>query len=534
MNRSSNRKRGIPGILVITVILSIWSCETDRTPAGPERPNILFAISDDQSYPHTGAYGCSWVKTPAFDRVASEGLLFTRAYTPNAKCSPSRACILTGRNSWQLEEAANHVPNFPGKFRTFVEALAANGYEVGFTGKGWAPGNPGEIDGRRRELTGKGYQEHQTVPPARAMSNNDYQANFSAFLENRPEDKPFCFWYGGIEPHRRYEFGAGINKGGKKTEDIDRVPPYWPDNDSTRTDMLDYAFEIEYFDQHLTQILQQLDESGELDNTLVIVTADNGMPFPRVKGQEYESSNHLPLAVMWKNGIQSPGRVVDDYVSFIDFAPTFLEVAGIDFGKGRMQPMQGKSLTDLFYSDRSGQINPTRNFVLIGKERHDIGRPNDWGYPIRGIVKDNFLFLQNFEPGRWPSGHPTTGYLNVDGSPTKTICLNARHQPGKEIFWQLSFGKRGAEELYRLDLDADCMNNLADNPEYQGLKATLKQQMTQELMAQEDPRIMGNGEIFDAYQYSEADRRNFYQRFKAGEKLVTGWVNPSDYESDWE
>ena len=522
------------GAFLFAGLLAVLSCQPEEQVQESLPPNILFAISDDQSFPHAGAYGCAWVQTPAFDRVAAEGLLFTRAYTPNAKCSPSRACILTGRNSWQLEEAANHVPNFPAKFQTYVEALAANGYQVGFTGKGWAPGNPGEINGQRRQLTGAPYHDLKTEPPAGAMSDNDYAGNFDAFLKARPKNKPFCFWYGAIEPHRRYEYGAGIAKGGKNLTDIDRVPAFWPDTDSVRTDMLDYAFEIEYFDRHLGRMLQLLEAAGELDNTLIVVTADNGMPFPRIKGQEYEPSNHLPLAIMWKNGIQKPGRVIDDYVSFIDYAPTFLEAAGVNLSQTTMQTIQGRSLLDIFRSDRAGQVNPERDHVLIGKERHDIGRPNDWGYPIRGIVKDNFIYLQNFATDRWPSGHPTTGYLNVDGSPTKTICLNARHQPGREIFWQLSFGKRPEEEFYRLDLDPDCMNNLADNPEFQTLMVDLKTQLKQELMAQEDPRILGNGDVFDAYQYSEAERRNFYDRFTAGEKLKAGWVNPSDFESGWE
>src|SRR5690606_37452667 len=84
------------------------------------KPNILFCIADDQSFPHVGIYGTSWIRTPALDRVAREGLLFMKAYTPNAKCSPSRACILTGRNSWQLEEAGNPVTFFPAKFRTYA------------------------------------------------------------------------------------------------------------------------------------------------------------------------------------------------------------------------------------------------------------------------------------------------------------------------------------------------------------------------------------------------------------------------------
>src|SRR5690606_12425520 len=87
-------------------------------------PNILFAIADDASWRSFSAYGNKWIKTPAFDEVAKKGILFQNAYTPNAKCAPSRSCILTGRNSWQLEEAANHSPHFPEKFKTYAEALA--------------------------------------------------------------------------------------------------------------------------------------------------------------------------------------------------------------------------------------------------------------------------------------------------------------------------------------------------------------------------------------------------------------------------
>ncbi len=495
-----------------------------------KRPNILFCIADDASYPHMGAYGCSWVNTPAFDRVANEGVLFTRAYTPNAKCSPSRACILTGRNSWQLEEAANHIPYFPAKFRTYPEILTNYGYHVGYTGKGWAPGEPGKIDGRPRNLTGTPYHNYEMKPPAKYISQKDYAANFHDFLNHKEDGQPFCFWYGGHEPHRRYEFKAGINKGGKKTTDVDRVFSFWPDNETVRTDMLDYAYEVEYFDQHLQQMLDLLEERGELDNTLVVVTADNGMPFPRIKGQEYEYSNHLPLAVMWKDGIQKTGRTVDDYVSFIDFAPTFLELAGVDEKASGMAPVEGKSLTDILYSAKSGRVNPDRDHVLIGKERHDVGRPHDWGYPIRGIVKDDFLYIQNFESSRWPSGNPETGYLNCDGSPTKTVCLQSRKNEKTHQYWKWAFGKRPEEELYRIDQDPDCVTNLAANPEYQHLKSRMKNQLFQELKRQGDPRMFGKGDVFDRYIYADDTTRGFYERFQKGESLKAGWVNPTDFE----
>ena len=497
-----------------------------------DRPNILFAIADDASFPHMGAYGCSWVKTPGFDRVAREGLLFRNAYTPNAKCSPSRACILTGRNSWQLEEAANHIPYFPAKFKTYAEALSENGYFVGKTAKGWAPGVAKDANGKRRQLTGKPFDKRKLKPPARAISSTDYAGNFVDFLDTRPKDSPFCFWYGCLEPHRAYEYGVGARLAGKKPSDLDGVPAYWPDEEHVRNDILDYAFEIEYFDSHLVRMLAEVEKRGELDNTIVVVTSDNGMPFARAKGQAYEISNHLPLAIMWKKGIVKPGRVIDDYVSFIDFAPTFVEIAGFDWAKIGMSPSPGRSLTDIFRSEKSGQVNPKREYVLIGKERHDIGRPNDQGYPIRGIVRRGMLYVENFETSRWPSGNPETGYLNCDGSPTKTAILEARRKNGKSVHWDRCFGKRSGTELFDLERDPDCVQSLAADAGSQSLKRELRELMMRELRAQGDPRAHGKGEIFDNYEYANRGQQNFHGRYTSGEKLRAGWVNRSDFEKE--
>ena len=490
-------------------------------------PNILLAIADDVSYPHMGAYGTTWVETPAFDWVADEGLLFQRAYTPNAKCAPSRSILLTGRNSWQLEEAANHWPYFPEKFKTYAEAFSEAGFHVGYTAKGWAPGVALDPQGNRRQLAGKAYNDFSLEPPADHISRNDYARNFEDFLDEWPGEKPFVFWYGSLEPHRAYEFGASLNKGPKQLSDIDRVPAFWPDNDSTRTDMLDYAFEIEHFDSHLMRMLRLLEERGELDNTLVVVTADNGMPFPRVKGQSYEMSNHLPFAVRWPAGIKNPGRIVSDFISFIDVAPTFFEILGMDPVQSGMQPVEGKSLLPLFKDEAA---NAHRTHVLIGKERHDVGRPQDGGYPMRGIVKDKFLYIQNYEPDRWPSGNPETGYLNCDGSPTKSVCLNARRTPDKEHFWQFSFGKRASEELFNIEEDPDCIHNLSEIKEYAKLKEDLRSQMLRELTEQEDPRVLGQGFLFDDYLYADEQHQGFYEKYMAGETLNAGWVNESDFE----
>jgi len=498
--------------------------------AAAKRPNILFCIADDWSYGHASAYGAKWLKTPGFDRVAREGLLFHNAFTPNAKCAPSRSIIITGRYSWQLEEAANHICYFPAKFKSVVEVLGENGYTTAFTGKGWGPGVANDANGKPRQMTGKPYQAKKLKPDTSGITATDYAANFADFLTEKPKDQPFFFWYGSLEPHRAYEYGSGVAKGGKKLTDIDRVPGYWPDNEVSRNDMLDYAYEVEHTDKHLVRMLELLEQRGELENTIVIVTSDHGMPFPRVKGQAYEDSNHIPLAIRWPAGIKVAGRVIQDYVNFTDLTPTFLELAQIDQKKSGMQAISGQSLSDILYSSKEGQVNPKRDHVLVGMERHDVGRPNDVGYPIRGIIKDNLLFLQNYEPDRWPACNPETGYLNCDAGAIKSWILENRTSLESKKFWSLAFGKRPGEELYDLKKDQDCVVNLASAQSLEKQKLALKQQMEKELKEQGDPRMFGNGKIFDEYIYADEKTRNFYERYMKGEKVKAGWVKDSDFE----
>jgi N-sulfoglucosamine sulfohydrolase len=520
------------------ILISPWilsDCNrTDKGTDSDQRPNILIAMGDDISFPHMGAYGTTWVKTPGFDRVAEHGILFKNAYTPNAKCSPSRACFLTGRNSWQLEEACNHIPFFPTKFKTFMEALDANGYHTGHTAKGWAPGVANDSVGKPRQMTGRAFNSKISDPPSDEISNIDYAGNFSDFLDSRKDNKPFCFWYGSYEPHRKYEYGSGIKKGSKQLQEIKAVPGFWPDNPIVRNDMLDYAFEIEHFDNHLVRMLEILEKRGELENTIVIVTADNGMPFPRAKGQVYEYSNHVPLAIMWEKGIKNPGRKIFDFISFPDFAPTLLEVAGVSQSVAGMQSTTGHSFADIFRSGRKGYLSKERTHMIIGRERNDVGRPDDVGYPVRGIIEDGYLFLSNYNPERWPSGNPETGYLDCDGSPTKTFILSMMRAGISADYWKLSFGKRSDEELYNLGKDPECLNNLAGNAAYNAMKRKLHDQLYLKLLEQDDPRAYGKGDIFDKYPHADESVRNFYSRFMKGEltRKSAGWVDSTDFESE--
>lgn len=507
------------------VMLWLWFC---GTVGAQQPPNILFAIADDWSV-HAGAYGTPWVKTPNFDRLAKEGLVFVNAYTPAAKCATSRASILTGRNIWQLEDAGNHLCYFPAKFTVWPEVLHRKGWHVGVTGKGWGPGIAKDAAGLNRQMTGKPFNSRKRKPPTKAINNLDYAGNFEEFLNSAPQDVPWCFWYGSTEPHRRYEYRSGEALGKKNVTDIDRVPEYWPDTEVVRHDMLDYAFEVEHVDLHLGRMIAELEKRGQLDNTLIIVTSDHGMPFPRVKGYAYYDSNHVPLAIRFPKGIASPGRRITDFVSFIDIAATILDYASIDPKSCGMEPLTGTSWRPIFESSQSGRVVATRDHVLIGKERFDVGRPNDVGYPIRGILKDDLLYLRNFESTRWPAGNPETGYLETDGSPTKTLILELGRKERTDPFWQWNFGMRPREELYAIRQDPDCIENLADDEKYQAIAAKMREEMFAELKLQNDPRMFGKGDAFDRYPPIEGV--NFHADFLQGKKPKAGWVNESDYES---
>lgn len=454
--------------------------------AGPEttRPNILLAMADDWSWPHAGAYDDPVVKTPTFDRLAREGILFRHAYVSAPSCTPSRGALLTGQWHWRLKGAANLWSVFPDEFTTYPEILERAGYFTGHTGKAWGPGRP-ETAGRT--LAGKRYR------------------NFGDFLSKRPEGRPFCFWLGSSDPHRPYRKGSGKDSG-MRLEDI-RLPACFPDAPVVRSDMADYYWEVQRFDALVGTALSALEKQGELDNTLVLMTGDNGLPFPRSKSNLYDTGTRAPLAARWPRKIRG-GRNVEDFVSFCDLAPTFLEVAGVAIPEA----MTGRSLMAIFSATGSGRIDPRRDHVLTGKERHVPcqERPDPGGYPCRAIRTHDFLYIRNFTPDRWPAGTPHhekayipgAWFADCDNGPTKTYMVDNRDRDSKHRkLYDLAFSKRPAEELYDLRKDAEQLENVAAVESYREVKEKLSTKLIEKLKATGDPRALGEGGKLEQYPY---------------------------------
>lgn len=480
-------------------------------------PNFLFVISDDQSFPHASAYGTDWVKTPNFDRVAREGVLFTSAYVTSPGCSPSRASILTGRYPWQIEEAGTHASSFPLKYKTFTQVLEANGYAVGFTGKPWSPGD-WKVSGWKQNPVGKEYNQKKTNPPYSGISKTDYAGNLDSFLEQKKPGQPFFFWLGTNEPHRDYEAGSGIKAG--KSESKVRVPGFLPDYPVVKSDLLDYAVEIEWFDRHLGLALDKLASMGELDNTLIVVTADNGMAFPRAKANCYDAGIHVPLAICWGKQIRK-GQTITAPTSTVDLAPTILEAAGLKFD-GQF-PMAGKSLLARLKAPHDANRDSDNRPVFAGRERHSSSRYENHGYPQRIIRTGNYLYIKNYHPEYWPAGDPqvyrndgTLGamhdaYMDIDIGPTLQYYrkLNVTDPEFAPLFLAAT-AKRPAEELYDIQKDPDCMHNLAGTSGFRSIQEQLNRQLVSMLRASGDPREAGpDPEIWEAYPRLNGAIRNF-------------------------
>ena len=467
-----------------------------------KRPNILLAYSDDQSYPHASILGDPVVRTPAFDRIAREGVVFTHSYTACPSCTPSRSSLLTGRPIWRIGEAGVLFGTLPPEYPLFTHLLEDAGYHTGFVGKPWAPGD-WQAGGLTRHPIGREYGARLEADPPNGIDTRDYAANFEDFLAERPPGAPFFFFFGATEPHRDYEPGIGERSGLDPSRVV--VPPYLPDAPEVRSELLDYYYEIEHFDRHLGRMLEALEQIGELDNTLVVVTSDNGMPFSRTKATLYDSGTRMPTAVRWADRVPG-GRRVDDLVSHIDFAPTFLEAARLD----PAETHDGRSLIPLLASAAGGRLDPGRDYVLTAMERHTWCRPEGATYPMRAIRTHDYLYIRNFEPDRWPTGGPEfissnkAPHGDIDDGPFKDFMLrpDTRREFPREF--ELGFGKRPLEELYDCGADPHQLQNLVGEPGYEEARSRLWARLESALREGGDPRVKGH-DPWQAYAYRQVD-----------------------------
>lgn len=522
-------------IVTATFVIAGLVGISDANAAEETRPNILFAFADDWGR-FAGVYSESdgkgslndVVRTPTFDRIARQGVLFQNAFVNAPSCTPCRSSLLSGQHFWRTGRGAilqgavwnEDIPAWP-------LLLKDAGYHIGETYKVWSPGIPVDapFGGGKHGYQQAGSSFNQfsqratgmvangkSVDEAKAELFKQVQGNFTKFLSDRKKNQPFCYWFGPTNVHRKWIKGSG-----KKLWDIEpdslkgKLPPFLPDVPIVRQDLADYFGEVLAFDTALGLLLEELKKAGELENTLIVVSGDHGPPgFPHGKCNLYEFGTGVALVIAGP-GVNG-GRVVEDLTCLPDLAPTFLEAGGVKIP----DVMTAKSLWPTLKSDRDGLADSTRTQVFTGRERHvAIARADQLPYPQRCIRTPDYSFIINFRPDRYPLGDPyrlegdnppsekeitESTFVTLpdeDAGPTKAWIVTHRNDPDGKTYFDHAYGKRPREELFDLTKDPHQMKNVADDPAYANVVKDLRKRLLAELKRTGDPRVINNGQFFE-------------------------------------
>ncbi len=487
-----------------------------------ERPNVLFCFSDDWGryasiYRDPARPGLNDViDTPALDAIGRSGVVFNNAFVSAPSCTPSRAAVVTGMPFYrcgtnaflrcrEFGKTADPYKSLPG----FSELLVKNGYHVMHWGK--TTNKSGKRRDRTHDLPINHFSQAVSAAADKEARKKEIfslvRANFRRFLDDNKEGKPFFYWFGPHNSHRQWTRGSGKAIWGLDPDSLKgKVPAFLPDVHDVREDLADYLGEALAWDGMVNELIEELKAQGELDNTLVIVSGDHGMPgMPRGKCNLHDFGSMVSLLVSWPSRV-TPGRRVDDFVSLMDIAPTVLEAAGTE----RPDHMLAKSFMDLLTSDQSGVIEATRDHVIIGRERH-VGeaRRDRTPYPSRAIRTSDYLLIRNFKPDRMPMGDVYNreataeqllqdhylAYPDMDASPTKVFLMTNRDTYSR--YFDIAFSVRPEFELYDLKNDPDQVKNVAADPKYSKVLRDLTDRMMNELRETGDPRVIGDGSTFD-------------------------------------
>ena len=516
------------------------------------RPNILFAFADDwgryaSAYAAVDPGGLSDViATPHFDRVAASGVLLPNAFVSAPSCTPCRSSLLSGRHFWQTGRGSILLGAvWDGSIPSYPLLMEKSGYHIGHTYKTWAPGKPEThpYGGRRTQYQPAGAKfnrfsqfvseaaDDDGIADRKATLLAEARANFVACLDDAERaGKPFCYWFGPTNVHRTWTPGSGKRLWGIDPDDLKgKVPPFLPDSPTVRQDLADYLGEATAFDAGLGELLAELDDRGLTENTLVVVSGDHGAPgFPNGKCNLYDFGTNVPLAACWPAKIPA-GRVVTDFVSLPQLAPTFLEAGGVD----RPDGMSAASLLPTLTSTADGRVDPQANVVFHGRERHVDSAQFDFApYPMRAIRTDDWLLIRNFRPDRYPMGvgpamglpdssdplpaqvwndFTFAGYADLDASPTKAEIVALRNLPSVQPYFRIAFDRRPEFELYSVTSDPHQVTNLAGRPETAAVQAELTERLMTTLRETGDPRLVDDGAFYEAGEMaaeSESGRRS--------------------------
>lgn len=490
--------------------------------AADKKPNILLLFADD-----LGRYASAYasenqpsvndiVSTPTFDRLAAEGVLATNAFVSAPSCSPCRASLISGRHFFTNGSCSQLHHRWHGPEETdpwndisgYAEILQKNGYHIGLTHKDHVKGKKFGPQfnkaGRKVNSFSQTVSKSDEVLKGKEALYEECRANFRSFLKLRKEGQPFLYHFHPTNPHRAWTRGSGKNLWNLDPEKLKgKMPPFLPDVPVVREDLADYLGEAMAFDECCRVLLEVLKETGEYDDTLIVISGDHGAPgFPRGKTNCYDFGARVLFAARWPDKIQA-AQILNEPISLIDLAPTFLAAAGVE----KADTMHGQNLLPaLATGDHSG----LRSWALIGREVHvETARARQLPYSMRSIRTADHLYIINFTPERETMGdllalkkgpldfkalssNTRLTFADVDAGPTKAFMVLNRDKPEFKTQWDLGFGPRPVEELYELKSDPHQVKNLAADEKHSAVKAALRAKLMAELTKYDDPRINGN------------------------------------------
>ncbi len=526
------------------LLLVCWlGCAPFLRAVETNRLNILFCFADDW-----GRYASCYakldggpslnqvVKTPNVDRIAREGVMFRHAFVPAPSCTPCRSALLTGRYWWNTDRGAilqgavwnTNIPSFPLLLRDA-------GYHIGKSYKVWSPGTPadapfggqqfayekaGRMPNNFSEEVSRMVSNGVSVAEARGKILDQVRGNFDAFLADRKPGQPWLYWFGPTTTHRTWIKGSGQKLWGIEPESLQgKMSKFLPDVAEVREDVADYLGEAQAYDAYIGVLLKRLEEAGELDRTVIVISGDHGMPgVPGGKCNLYSFGTAVALVARMPGG--KGGRVVDDFVNLMDLAPTFMEVGGVKIPTG----VSGRSIVPQLTSTRSGAIDPTRDYVVTGRERHvGAARAGNLPYPMRAIHTKDFVYVRNFAPDRWPMGAPyavtdtgepsatelerntRTAFPDMDASPTKAWVIAHRGEKQFKPFYDRAFALRPEEELFDRRSDPDQVQNVAREASFLVEKGLMSRRLMKVLTETSDPRVTGDGLKFERTPFTDPE-----------------------------
>jgi len=428
----------MPPLPVLTFVRSLVLTTLLAGPllAAAAKPlNFVLFLADDISQEDVGAYGHPTIQTPHIDRLTTAGLRFDEAYLTISSCSPSRCSLISGRYPHNTGAPELHTELPEGMIR-FPALLQQAGYYTVLSGKN-----------HMGDYAAKAFN---TVSPGVGPGQEE---DWVQLLQDRPQDQPFFAWYASSDAHRDWQF----NHDAPRYDPAEVVvPPYLIDGPKTREDLAGYYHEVSRFDHFIGEVVTELDRQGVLENTVIIIMADNGRPFPRAKTRLYDSGIKPPF-IVYAPGLVEPG-ITQSLISSIDVAATILDLAKLP----PHERIQGVSFAPILQ-------NPSATVRRAAFAEHNW---HVYANHERMVRMDDWLYIRNNLPDQ--QNLCVEAYLGGAGEE-----LWAAHAAGtlnedqRNVFWNPC----PEEELYRVSRDPHQLTNLADRPENAAVLAAARAQL---------------------------------------------------------